>query len=405
MGNPTLRFQKVDSYPMAGVENGDVIFCTGDHTIYVATGEQTKEAFYGGRIRDVSVKENGTHDNLVISYMDGTPDLTIDFSDVNNTLAKFEQRITALEGKAPVAGKDIDITGENNAIDVALDADISVLGVSVGTLSSGQKLTKGMSLSEILKKMLIRAIDAKIGSYPSITITANVKNGLLLEVNTTLSVTLSRSYTDGVFVGADSAYNYREVAGCHASTPKYLYNGNEVTNPHTLTVTEGSHQYKCTGAYSASTTIPKKNNGENSAVKIPAGTATSNAITIYGVYPIYVYGVQSNPSDTTAPTVDANKIPDAGNKLALVADGTQFGVAFPAMTTARGYRILLQKDKTIKKAMALNGLTGKYDLDVTSKFTKGTIALSRPCGDGTATYYVWEYTGNEGANRVIFTIG
>lgn len=445
MANPSLRFRKVSSYPTSGVTQGDIIFCTGDHTIYLATGSSSKEAFYGGNVKNVTQQNN----KLTFTFMDGAKDLVVDFSGFNSSLEALEtdvnakvssvDGITAIEviGTAtepivslkidentpgrvlleqdgnglradylPKAGTDIAVNESNEKISVSTAEKIKVMGVTVGNLSNGGEIPAGKSLTEILKMIFQKTIDAKVGANPSVTLKATgITNGALVEVNAAVTATLSHDYSDGKFVGADSAYSYSQAAGCAKGTVKYFYNGNEITSPHTPTVTEGSHQYKCTAAYGASTNTPKKNDGTNSAVKIAAGTATSNTITIYGRYPVYAYGVQSGVSDTTAPTVNESTIPSDGNKLALVNDNTQFGVAFPAMATARGYRILLQKGKTIKKAMALNGLTGKYDLDVTSKFLNAKQNFTRPCGDGTATYYLWEYAGSEGANRVIFTIG
>ncbi len=453
MANPSLKFKKVAAAPSSGMTQGDIIFCTGDHTIYLATGSTSKEAFYGGNVKSVTNEGN----KLTFKFMDGTEDLVVDFSGFNSSLEALQaavnakvssvsgqQAIRVTTGTTPTVSlhlasedSDLDDSDKGNVIlsqtdegglkadftptatdkrDIAIDANdgigvstsekVTVMGVTVGNLTNGKEIPAGKSLTEILKMIFQKTIDAKVGANPSVTLIATgITNGALVEVNAAVTATLSHTYSDGKFVGADSAYSYNQAAGCAKGAVKYFYNGNEITSPHTPTVTEGSHQYKCTAAYGASTNTPKKNDGTNSAVKIAAGTATSNVITIYGRYPVYAYGVQSGVSDTTAPTVDASGIPSDGNKLALVNDNTQFGVAFPAMTASKGYRILIQTGKTIKKAMALNGLTGKYDIDVTSKFTKGTTALARPCGVGTAQYYLWEYKGNEGANRVIFTIG
>lgn len=402
-----VKFKKVQTAPTDGMTAGDIIFCTGDHTVYVATGAKTKEAFYGGRIKDIAYNE----DTLVLTvyYQDTEQVAEIDLGSFNtslealaNLVASQEKKIKALEDGKLSAGKDIDITGANNAIDVALDADITVMGVTVGTLSNNQKLTKGMSLSDILKKILIKVIDAKVGALPSVTLSATgITNGQRVEVGSSVTATLSHTYTDGKFVGAESAYSYNQAAGCTKGAVKYFCNGSEVESPHTPSLTEGTYAYKCTVAYGANTNKPIKNNGTQSSVSIPAGTATSNVINIYARYPIYTNGVTSNINDTTAPTVTATA---DSTKLPLVDNNTQFGVAFAAMTPSTGYRLLLHTSKTIKSAKALNGLTGKYDIDVTSKFVKGTSTVTKPVGTGSSSFYVWEYKATEGANRVIFTI-
>lgn len=450
MANPSLKFKKVASYPTSGVTPGDIIFCTGDHTIYLATGSTSKEAFYGGNVKNVTHADN----KLTFTFMDGTQDLVVDFSGFNSSLEALQaavnakvssvsgqQAIRVTTGTTPTVSlhlasedSDLDDGDKGNVVlsqsdegglradfpltatkdkDIAIDAndgigvstseEVSVMGVTVGNLSNGASIPKGKSLTEILKMIFQKTIDAKVGSNPSVTLAATgITNGALVEVNAAVTATLSHTYSDGKFVGADSAYSYSQAAGCAKGAVKYFYNGNEITSPHTPTITEGSHQYKCTAAYGASTNTPKKNDDTNSSVKIAAGTATSNTITIYGRYPVFAYGVQSSVNDTTAPTVGEQ---EGATKLALVNDNTQFGVAFPAMTGAYGYRLQLQKNKTIKKAMALNGLTGKYDIDVTSKFKKDSTVITKNCGAGTAEYCGWEWDGAEGANRVIFTIG
>lgn len=413
MANTKLKFRKLAAAPTSGMTAGEVIFCTGDHTIYVATSDTAKQAFYGGNVKNVT----STDGKLIFSFMDGTKNLEVDFSDMNSTLATLTNSVSDLQGRVDilvgnqlVEGKDIHFTtGEEatvdnpqNAINVSLDKDITVMGVTVGNLTNGSKLLKGKSLSEILQQILMKTIDAKVGAYPSVTLTATgISNGQRVEVGANVTATLSYTYTDGKFVGAESAYSYNQVAGCTKGAVKYYCNGSEITSPHKPSLTEDAFQYKCTAAYSASTNTPKKNDGTNSAVKIAAGTATSNIITIYARYPIYTNGVTSSISDTTAPTVTATA---DSTKLPLVDNGTQFGVAFAAMTTSTGYRLLLHDGKKITSAKALNGLTGKYDIDVTSKFVKGS-SVSKAVGTGSSTYNVWEYKATEGANRVIFTIG
>ena len=391
---------------------GDVIFSTDSHTIYVATSPSTADAFYGGRIKDIVEEKDSTGKstgNLIISYMDSTDNLKIDFSDFNSALTTLQNTVTDLTGRVDtleenqlVAGKDIDIN--ENAIDVALDADITVMGVTVGNLTNGKKLVKGSSLSQILKAILTKTIDAKVGALPSVTLQATgISNGQRVEVGANVTATLSHTYTDGKFIGAESAYSYNQAAGCAKGTVKYFFNGSEITSPHKPSLTEGSYQYKCTAAYGANTNTPKKNDGTNSTVTIPAGTATSNIITLYARYPIYTNGVASAISNTEAPTGIAASA-ECKTKLSLVDDGTQFGVAFAQMTSSVGYRLALHDGKVIKSAKALNGLTGKYDIDVTSKFVKGN-SETKAVGTGSSTYYVWEYLATEGSNRVIFTIG
>lgn len=388
MAETKLNFKKVASYPTSGVTAGDVIFCTGDHTIYVATGATTKEAFYGGRIKDIKVVENGVHDNLVISYLDGTADLTIDFSDINNTLAELDQKITQLEAKTPVAGKDIDITGENNAIDVALDEAITVMGVSVGTLANGSTLKKGMGLSAILKQILIREIDAKVGALPSVKVGATgVTSGGTYEVGTAFSVTLSHTYTDGKFVGADSLYQYNLAAGCTEGATQYNLDGGQIASVHAFVATEGSHSINCQTMYGASTAKPKKNNGTDSAVKIPAGTATSPNITFTGKF----YGYVGYSTKTAGSQFDSASIKAlAAAKSFLTVNGSTTLLSGGA--TSDGTSIVIAVPAKYKLA----GIQNSLGVSILENFN-APVNVNYTNGETTTAYKVYVYPITSGA--------
>lgn len=388
MANTKLNFKKVASYPTSGVTAGDVIFCTRDHTIYVATGATTKEAFYGGRIKDIKVAENGTHDNLVISYLDGTPDLTIDFSDINTTLEDLSQRLTQLEGKAPVAGKDIDITGENNAIDVALDETITVMGVSVGTLVNGSTLEKGKSLSEILKQILIREIDAKVGAYPStkLNVTGVSENGTY-EVGTALTATLSHTYTDGKFVGADSLYQYNLAAGCVEGETTYNFDTSRVTSPHTFVVTEGGHLMNCKTNYGASTAKPKKNNGAESAVSIPSGYATSKTFSFTGKFYGYV-GYSTKTAGSQFDSASIKKLAAAKEYLNVTGNTTLLSGG----ATSDGTSIVIAVPSRYK----LTGIQNSLGVSILENFNT-PVQVNYTNGETTTAYHVYVYPITSGA--------
>lgn len=388
MADTKLNFKKVASYPTSGVTAGDVIFCTGDHTIYVATGATTKEAFYGGRIKDIKIAENGTHDNLVISYLDGTPDLTIDFSDINTTLEDLSQRLTQLEGKAPVAGEDISITEGTNAINVSLKKKITVMGVSVGTLANGSELDAGMSLYDILNKILIREIDAKVGAYPStkLNVTGVSANGTY-EVGTSLTATLSHTYTDGKFVGADSLYQYNLAAGCAEGETTYNFDISKVTSPHTFVVTEGGHLMNCETNYGASTAKPKKNNGAASAVSIPAGTATSGTFNFTGKF----YGYVGYSTKTAGSQFDSASIKKlAAAKQYLTVNGSTTLLSGGA--TSDGTSIVIAVPARYKLA----GIQNSLGVSILENFNT-PVQVNYTNGETTTAYHVYVYPITSGA--------
>ena len=352
------------------------------------------------------------------------------------------------------------VTDQEVKVDVALSKDVTIAGGPLAnnvqetgdtwpwTDASGNKIIpKDKSLYDILEGLFLKvqngtltenyswnpsiaAPTASLGSSATVEVgknlTATFAPGTAVSGNTS-SVSISGTY--GVFV--DDKYRagaYTESkagtttgtasatatiklgsATAVAATSGTAYAAAEGSNVLTVTnsgVTAVPTAFTAKTVY-ASTNTKAKVSGTSKAVVTNKysnkALTSSKTATVTAYYPIYTNGVASSTSDTTAPTVTATA---DSTKLPLVANNTTFGVAFAAQVAGgTGYRILLRADKTIKTAMALNGLTAKYDINVLSKFTKNTTAITKATGDTTTTYYAWEYKGTEGANRVNFTIG
>lgn len=350
MANANVKFFKGTCQPTTDYIAGGIYFDSSTREIRLGKGGVGAYDAYGNGIKDAVLSGN----KLTISFHDTTKsDIVLDFSDIasaSGTTIKFKEladKIAALEAKAPEAGHDIKIGGktaeDETSINVALENAITVMGVSVGTLANGSKLDKGMSLSDILKKILIREIDAVVGSNPStgITVTGVTKNDTY-EVGTSLTATLSHTYTDGKFVGADSLYSYNLPAGCAEGTTTYKFDTTTVTSPHSLTVTEGSHKFNCSTTYGASTASPVKNNGNASTAHIPAGTATSGDFTFTGKFYGYVgYSDKSNAteynaSDLTEAKSEIHQFLNVNSETTLVggtaktSNGKSIFIAFPS---------------------------------------------------------------------------
>lgn len=185
--------------------------------------------------------------------------------------------------------KDIAVSEANDVftIGTSLAQDITVMGVTVGNLTDKAVLKAGTSLSDILKQILVKEIDVnKTAPTTTIKVTGVTSNGTY-EVGTAISATLAHTYTDGKFTG-QTGYSYSANAGCTEGATTYYRGSNAVTSPDAFTITEGTHTWKCTTAYGASTVTPKKNNGTNSSVTIAAGTATSGTFNINGRYKAYI---------------------------------------------------------------------------------------------------------------------
>lgn len=459
-----VKFFKGTCTDTTTYEAGGIYFDLNTREIRLGKDGTTAYDAYGNGIKDVVLAGN----ILTISFYDATKkSIVLDFSDIasaTDTGLKFKEladKIAALEAKAHVAGKDIDITEGTNAItiNVALGEDITVAGgplanniVESGdtwpwTDAAGNKIIpKDKSLSEILAGLFLKELNGALTeSYswsPSVGApSAKFDKKGPVEVGTTITPTFAANDTVsgnrstvtirgtyGVVVddkfqsGAYTETQAGTVTGeavasatiklgsdaAVAATSGTAYSAKEGTN--TLSVSNSGLTANATAFTAktvyASTNTKKKVEGVSKVVDVdrfttnPLSSTASASLTAY--YPIYAYGEESSTTDTSAPVVAA---PAEPVKLPLVADGSEFGVAFPAMVDGgAGYRILLEAGKSIKSATALNGLTSKYDINCLDKFKKGeTVTMAT--GATTTAYNVWEFKGTEGANRVIFTIG
>lgn len=395
MANQQIKFKRVASIPSSGggMVAGDVIFCTDDHTIYVATGAQSKEAYYGGRVKDAVLSDG----KLTISYMDGSAETVISFSDITKALDTsvkaldasvnvLDASVKALEAASPVAGKDIDIS-TNKSINVSLDENITVMGVTVGNLSNGSTITAGSSLSDILKKILLKTIDVTaVLPTTTVGITSGATSGSTYEVGTSLTLALGHTYADGKFTGAESAYSYTLSAGCAEGATTYKYDEAATDVTFTKVVTEGTHTIGCTTAYGASTAAPKKNNGDDSSVSIAAGTATSGDISIYGKF----YGYVGYSTKTAAGDFDSASITALAAKSWITVDGTT--TLLTGGATSDGRSIVVAVPAKYKLADIENSFGGSILANFSSSAT-----VSYTNGSTTTDYKVYVYPITSGA--------
>ena len=126
-------------------------------------------------------------------------------------------------------------------------------------------------------------------------------------------------------------------------------------------------------------------------------TATTSAsVTAY--YPIYTNGKQGSHGSASS---EISHVADDGTKLSLVADGTIFYVDFaPMIDGGTGYRLLVQKDKKITHAIALNPNNGNYEVDMKNDFVKAAGTVTKKSGGVDTEYVVYEAKGTEGANNI-----
>lgn len=184
------------------------------------------------------------------------------------------------ESEQSVARNNIGITDEMyaNLSSEVVNEDFQVMGVTVGTYTDGDwiraKKPDGTPNTtwEVLRTMLTKIIDV-IAVNP--TILLNSTSGVMtIEIGTTINQTLSVSYIDGRFSG-QSGYSYNVAAGCEQGETEYYYNGMPIQSTSTITFTNaGNAVFRADTNYSASTVIPKKNDGTDSDVNIAPGIAS-----------------------------------------------------------------------------------------------------------------------------------
>ena len=308
-----VKFFKGTCTDTTKYEAGGIYFDLKTREIRLGKNGTTAYDAYGNGIKDVVLAGN----ILTISFHDATKkSIVLDFSDIasaTDTTIKFDalaKKIKALEDKAPIAGKDIDITEGTNAINVALDEEITVAGLNdtygCGLIKNGNTIPAGTSLTEILKQMLSKELNPKAATKPSISISKAGPASGLHEIGETINVgTATISKTAGHFnnngwaspaqpaatfswsnekmsskltTGAEGYAAQTDVASIAQGTAKTVKGTNKVT-------------ITASADYSAPTNKPITNlnkpyNGAN-ATWVAGNATSSETVTWTGVYPCF----------------------------------------------------------------------------------------------------------------------
>lgn len=131
-----------------------------------------------------------------------------------------------------------------------------------------------------------------------------------------------------------------------------------------------------------------------------SGTLTnSKNATVTAYYPIYTNGKTGTHAVASTQT---SHVADDATKLPLMEDGTIFYVDFAPMIKdgGTGYRLLVQKDKKITHAMALNPNNYQYVIDMKNDFIKAAGTVTKKSGGVDTEYVVYEAKGTQGANNI-----
>ena len=179
---------------------------------------------------------------------------------------------------------------------------LTVLGVEIGNIKPGDKITKDTSLGDLLKKMFVKELDGCIDTYPSAKIhTSPITEGEIVEVNKHINLNVYGEFIDGTFKTYPSPSEYLTInAGCEVIDMTYFYNLEKLNGNQDIPiqVIDGTNTISCDINYSQSTKKPITNSGNISNIQIPSDTTTCTMEFIgsykcwYGVLPSFKYTIK-----------------------------------------------------------------------------------------------------------------
>lgn len=254
----------------------------------------------------IGIKENG----VVVEYWN--PEYGKGFvkknSDISNEIEELEHTVaeSLISINERIDGMGQQQLNTSNVIMNGTDTSdtndfITVTGVTVGGLKPGDKLKNNTTVAQLLRKMLQKEIDVTT-QLPSVKL-VGYPSDAYYEIGGQVFGTLSYTFTDGRFKGAETGYNYNIAAGCSvvssSFTPREAYTG--------TIITEGNNTFGVEVEYSASSVTPKTNVGNNSNVKINQGTATDTK-TVKGAYKVWYGNVAFSNKDRMLGVLDASAI-------------------------------------------------------------------------------------------------
>lgn len=392
-----VKFFKGKCTDTTKYEAGGIYFDLKTREIRLGKDGTTAYDAYGNGIKDVVLAGN----ILTISFHDATKkSIVLDFSDIasaTDTGLKFKEladKIAALEAKAPIAGKDIDITEGTNAINVALSEPITVAGLNdtygCGLIKNGNTIPAGTSLTEILKQMLSKELNPKAATKPSISISKAGPASGFHEIGETINVgTATISKTAGHFnnngwaspaqpaatfswsnekmsskltTGAEGYAAQTDVASIAQGTAKTVKGTNKVT-------------ITASADYSAPTNKPITNlnkpyNGAN-ATWVAGNATSSETVTWTGVYPCF----------TNLGNLGAEPA-----KKCTLQTGATFSFTVPAHNAGNNDFRFAYPDGWTISSFKVKSLDGKY-YEYAATHNKNAGNLTKTIQGNTVTYH------------------
>ena len=311
--------------------------------------------------------------------------------------------------------------GNYDASNVYTSSKITLAG-DYGTDSRGDKLTRignkkigdeiaaGTSLQSLLMDLLSQRLQpSATNPSASVILTNNNNNGanVSVEIGTEYTPKFRTTFSDG-------AFTYDDVTGCTATAAKVqlgsetsismdiaanTLNGASGTLPSFTVPDATSRKLKLTYGWTASTTTPKDNLGDNATngVKIDAASNKSveSSHTLTG-FRNYWYGFISTTDYSTISRSDSTNKCGDGTKDLIAGGAAISAKTLPTITAAAGDRMpVVVMPTAANKKVSSASMPSSLNAPVT--FTKlGTVNLKGLNGYGTAVSYdVWGYVADD----------
>ena len=251
--------------------------------------------------------------------------------------------------------------------------DFQVMGVDVGNLHDGDWVRAHdeqgnvVTAWDVLRRMLTNIIDV-IARLPKIKLNSSADRKV--EYGTSVTQTLSVTYTDGMFVG-EEGYTYGVNAGCEQGTTTFYKNGSAISSTDTSVITD-STTFSASTTYGASTVVPKKNDGTDSSVTISSGTATDSFAITVGKY--IFYGNTNVLITDNAEIRQLDSIWSGSATIELPNIGVGFMLVMPSgrvlKTAVTGNNQYLKDDtkNEFDEYLGNNGVTIQYENGETEKY-------------------------------------
>lgn len=245
---------------------------------------------------------------------------------------------------------------------------------TVGALTSGTTITKDMTLANLIAKMLVSVKDATWRSNPSCSLSnTGTAPNTSAEVGTTISTSLSCSFTDGTFNSykADSNTQTEVInAGCTPTGPTYTKGGAEYS-AESFVLENGDNIITGSYTYGASTNKAKKSDHTESSLSISAGSCNST-LKWTGYYNFYEGAVDSIPETINRTNVNGL------NKGA-------YKTSYSTKMNKKCYMICIPKNKTIHVK------DNSTNADLSGTMIKTTVSIEDAAGRA-KTYYMYTCT-------------